>query len=536
MFVHITKNELNITEFEKLSDKISIFSKGLITYKNKIFIDNDIIRIFKQESLIEIQTIEKLIPELNGNFVICVYDGNTLLIANDRWGCYPLYYINSGENIYYSDNWRELIKYSSKKISSDNFIEYISLGHVFNSKTLIEDIFEIRPHSIIKHQVKPEFKTENISYWKLVHYFKSVNVIHKEKEFVELWNNQIDIYGKFLQQQNAKCFIPVTGGLDSRLLVTSFDKYNIGIRTATWGGDQTYFEIENAKAVIALMKNVISHESVILDTEYIKTLFHSDTEFNLLTTARIGNEAYYLQNYLPDTQYIIPGFSGDFMAGSHLKYKMKKWKSKNDIVEYICKFKLSDISQYLLNTNPDFKNKLKRLIYNSIEDDTDIISAFIRWDVEERQRQYIVRAGNFFKQTRQLIPFFDYKLMDFFLDLPFEELVNTKLYTNSQKKYFYKNNPEIFNVKRENSSPKVIKNSFVNEYIEKIQQIISTKRGEYKKTRYQLWSPQIDWKYLWKQVQIPDEYKKYNLQDKFTGSYALFFLYYEKLRRELSND
>jgi len=535
MLISCSQTKINISGFQKFENNISVFAKGLIMFDNKIYIDNEIIKLFSFNIFSDINKIENLIPELSGNFILCVFDGTNLLIANDRWGCYPLYYIRINENIYYSDSWENIIKYSTKKISSDNLIEYISLGHVFNSKTLIEDIFEIKPHTIIKHSDEGKLLTEIKSYWKLVHLFKSVNVSSKEKEFVDLWNSQIDIYGKYLEQKATKCFIPVTGGLDSRLLVTSFNKYDVQIRTATWGADESFYEIENAKTVVAKMNKVISYDTVILDENYVLNLFKSDTKFNYLTTARIGNEAYYLEQNFPDTQFIIPGFSGDFMAGSHLKYKMKSWKSKNDIVDYICKFKISDISKYLMTIDLDFNNNLRTLISDSIENDNDIISAFIRWDVEERQRQYIVRAGNFFSETRQLIPFFDYKLMDFFLELPFEELVNTKLYINSQKKYFYKNNPEIFKIKRENSSPKIIINSYLYEYSQKIKQIINSKKGEYKKIRYQLWSPEIDWKIFWNEVELPDFFKKYNLESKFTGSYALFFLYYEKLKRAVSN-
>ncbi|MDZ7778284.1 MAG: hypothetical protein U5L09_23030 [Bacteroidales bacterium] len=100
---------------------------------------------------------------------------------------------------------------------------------------------------------------------------------------------------------------------------------------------------------------------------------------------------------------------------------------------------------------PDIKETIKHSLMNSIPDSDDFISSFIRWDVEQRQRRYIARSAYQYKEnnnTKVLLPFFDYELMDFFADLPFKYLWNARLYTNTQLKHLYENNRTLINTQK----------------------------------------------------------------------------------------
>lgn len=192
--------------------------------------------------------------------------------------------------------------------------------------------------------------------------------------------------------------------------------------------------------------------------------------------------------------YYIPGHDANYMAGENIKHQMLKWKSKHDIIKYIFKFKSSPLTTQLIANNKSYRD----ILYNSLQQhipDDDLISSYNRWNGEQRQRRYILRSSimPLSDNQRILIPYFDYELMDFFINLPLDSLLNQKLYQNTQIRYLYQENRKLIKIKRGGTKTvRIIKNNYFTEYYPKL--INEIKRIlKIPKPPKLIWEPSIDW-------------------------------------------
>ena len=533
MFISLLKNKLNYTGFQKYQNSLYIYFRGFVIYKDKAYHNSEFYPILKTLALNN--NLIKETPFFNGTFQIVLIKNKEITVINDRWGSFPFYYFQNKESFIISTNWQDLIPYSTKQYNEQALLEYLSFGYVLANKTLLKNINEFSPHSInIIKIINQQIILSKTDYWKLEHKFLNVNVKQKEKEFADLWDSQMQIYTDFLRNHSNKCVIPLTGGLDSRLLIATLDKYQIETYAMTWGASNSFHEIINAKEIAKYLKYLSKHKIFQLNQDFLNNILEFDKQKNIIiTTGRGFTETYFYTQFTEDIPFTMPGFSGDFLAGSHLKTRMKFWKDKNDIINYIKKFKLSPI--LTTSNTKEFIENITNSINQSIDEDTDLISSFIRWDLENRQRQFFIRIGSDYKRTSQILPFFDYKYFDFFLDLPFSELLETKLYTNSQLKYLYSHNKKIKDVKRIHSVQKTISNSTINEYLFKIKKklkITPQQRDTSKKYKY--FEETINFDKFFNEIELPLELKKYNIEkDNILTAYKSYIVHLGMFNKQL---
>ena len=523
-------NENNFSQegFFQINNNTYIYFEGSVIYQNNLYIDNEFYPILI--NIIENNILEDIIVKFNGNFNIILYKNNKITIANDRWGSFPLYFFHNQKKIAISNDWKKIIPYTNKSFNETSLLEYISFGYVLGNKTLIQNLEEFQAHSIYEFKfINNNLVKKHNSYWSFEYSFKQTNSKEKEKEFSDLWLKQIAIYANYLKNKSNLIFLPLSGGLDSRLLAAAFNKHNIEMHTMTWVFQNNMSQLYRAKEVIKKISNITKHEIFYLDDKNTVDLYNSSVPFNLITNGRSGIETYYFYQYIKDIPYIIPGFSGDFMAGSHLQYKMKNWKKKQDIINYIKKFKFSPIINNITNNRTFFEETITNSLEQTISSDKDLISSFIAWDLEQRQRRYIIQSGNIHNKTRQIIPFFDYKLIDFFLNLSFEDLLNTKLYINSQINYLYKNhyNNELIKIKRDEKVQKKIKTNLIYEYKSKMKKVIKNKISTKKNTETNYFKPILD------KLELPPELDKYNIKYQYNHLYTFYLVNIGKFYKQL---
>ena len=510
MYIEIDSNHINDSGFRSY-DKLKIFFKGYAIWKNKLYFNSEFDKIIVEHY--KNNLLNELYKSYNGIFNLVIIEKNTVTVIKDRWGIDPLYYIKKNDIITISDNWCFLSEKSNKEINQNAFIELLTLGYVLGNDTLIKEIKEFSPHnhySISNNYGKIIFS--NYSYWSLEHYFPKKKKVNYEKKFANLWHKQLKIYTDYIASNGNSAYIPFSGGLDCRLIANELNKKNIDIYTLTYGTNYNKIEIDSAKDAIQYLGNVKDHYILYLNKTNTKDIFQNISLSHRITCAFPSELFYFYQKLNSNFSFVIPGYSGDFMAGSHLKYKMKFWKNKTDIVNYIINFKSAPYLKELIKTNTEIKKQIEKRLFEVIPNSNNPMSAFIRWDLEQRQRRYIARSAyiNNNSEAKILLPYFDYSLMDFFIDLPFDLLWNTKLYINTQIKSLYKENPKLIKAKRDGKSQKIIKNNFTYEYLPKFTKIILGFIGKQKKATHSLYED-LDYNFLSNQIKLPD----FSIPDNF---------------------
>ena len=128
-------------------------------------------------------------------------------------------------------------------------------------------------------------------------------------------------------------------------------------------------------------------------------------------------------NFLKEDSIITPGHSLDFLAGSHIPdLKTVSNNAINLVYNYHCIPK------------KEYK-KAYHLINHYLKSNLNILSSIEIFDFEYRQSRYIVNHIRNFEYLgfKPLLPLFGFKLINFFMSLKYEDLINRNSLLNEYK-------------------------------------------------------------------------------------------------------
>lgn len=508
MFIEYSEQKINISDIAvKTDDKINIFVKGYIIHHDELY--------FKDENAPFISNDYKngdfaaKVRDYNGCWQIVIVDilKKKILVINDRWGTYPLFNLQNNETLLISDNWRKLVPFTDKKLDKQSSYEMASFGYVMGNKTLIENIEDFPAHCICEYSfVEDRIIYQEDSYWHLRYKFQDADEKKKEKEFADLWQKQLKIYASAVKRIGNACYIPMSGGLDSRLLAAEFDKQNIDIYAMTYGAYKEYGEFDSALEVVNNLKHSAGHFIQYLNQRTLEKLTLSPQHCNRVTTAYFGQMYLdYFDQIKDKCSVIMPGFSGDFMGGSLIRNRMLKWKTNEDAINYILEQRSAPMVRAFYKS-AQYKTYVEKAIGSDYPKEDDVISNYVRWFLENDIRRYLIRSVIIEKNPHGhlILPFFDYKLIDFFLELPTELLINKRLYVNTQIKYLYDHNPALLKIPRAKPKEKVkpIRSLKTHEYASKLKKKI---RQSFKRSQDRTqWDESIDWYKIYDNMILPD--------------------------------
>ncbi len=527
MKVILSGTECTQYGLHKFNNHFHIYFRGYIIWNNRLYYGDEFLEHLKTHFLEG--AIFKNLPDYNGAFNIVILNDKHLYIFNDRWGVFPLYYTLTENRFAISNEWQAILPETNRRMRKDAAIEMLTFGYVMGDKTLVEGIYEPAPHSWYKiYHRDSKIELEEHSYWHFAYTFSNHQ---KEKvlqrQFAELWHERIKIYTDYVKSHGNLAYIPLSGGLDSRLLAAYFDREATDIFAMTFGSSPFSPEIKTARRVVNKLSHVLGHNILYFDQALLRMIQNNEIgNYDPITCAHYERKVLFLNNSLKYfNNYFIPGHDANFMAGENIKLKMWKWKSKDDIINYIFDFKSSKLTRFLLNQNKDYFELLYFNLEKNIPEGMDLITAYNRWNGEQRQRRYIIRSSIDILTDKQniLLPFFDYEIMDFFLELPVKFLLNQRLYINTQINHLFKHNPALIKIKKDGKKkPHRIKNNFWTEYYPKT---INRLKMRLNLTRSPLrhWQETINWNPLKENLSLPDWIDlKWTTNEQF--SLNLFYL------------
>jgi len=96
---------------------------------------------------------ESFVDRLNGMFAIALWDRRKrkLVLARDRVGEKPLYYVQAGKNLYFASEIKAFLRIAEipKVLRKELLPEFLSFGNIYGEKTLLKGIFELLPGHIL---------------------------------------------------------------------------------------------------------------------------------------------------------------------------------------------------------------------------------------------------------------------------------------------------------------------------------------------------------------------------------------------------
>ncbi|AKB76260.1 Asparagine synthetase (glutamine-hydrolyzing) [Methanosarcina lacustris Z-7289] len=382
------------------------------------------------------------VKELNGIFLFAIYDCNSheLIICNDRYGLKPLYLCKRDNYLLFSSEIKAILQDQSikREVNLEAMTEFFSFGYVLGDKTLMEGIKLLPPASVFTYS---NAKSEIKKYWSW-NEIKKIDVINEEKivdELGRLWLQAVERR----MQGNGKIGAFLSGGLDSRAIVSAIDSKYLPIHTLTFG-KKDCDDYTIAKRVSETLKT--KHHFVEITAErwfsgIEKTVWITEGFLNV-----IHQHTWDAVDRMKENSDInLNGFAGDLVVGG--SYLSKDFVNIKNIEDYLNNVFLkmnkgyigstcgkeiynSHMSEILCTSS---RNSIEKWIKQEIKTSQDSDYFFLN----NRVRRFTI-MGTVSAQTKleNRKPFYDNDFIEFVYSLPNELRSNSYIYNKMLIKFF----------------------------------------------------------------------------------------------------
>lgn len=440
-------NILPSKQFHKIEYKernISVYFRGHVfidnrVFENKSFLNNKIII----NNLIRLDC--DFIKNLDGNFAIIIKKNNQIALFVDRIRSIPLFYAEKKDELYISDKAEIINKKIKGKMDSVSFEEFKYTGYVTNENTLIEEIKQTEAGNYIKFNVS----AKGIINRKTFKYFTYSPKPRRDKSKQQLLKKMDEVFTTTFQQlinfaDGRKIVVPLSGGLDSRLIVYFLHKLNYtNVLCFSYGkpnnceslisksiSERCNFDWEFVTYTRKMWRKFVrSNEG----ENYFK--FASDLTSLAHSQDFMAIKSLINKKVISQDSIIVPGHSLDFIAGSHISNALFSADLSNrSILKTIIKKHYNLFSENKEMCDSKYYNKIKNKICYNIMDiyssRDSIYGDYENWDFKERQAKYIVnsiRVYDYFS-INWALPFYYYELLKFWKSVPYEFKFKRKLF------------------------------------------------------------------------------------------------------------
>lgn len=401
-----------------------------------------------------VSIIKKMIPKFNGAWALIYADNKSVLSAVDRFRSIPIFYSTKGEYILLSDNSHAILKLlGNTEIDDICASELLVTGYVSGNETIYKNLHQIQPGEIVeaKNTLGDTIKLECYRYYRYS-YKEFLNT--GEEELEDRLNKIIhNVFERFANSlRNKTIVIPLSGGLDSRLIAAMFKRFGIENLFCFSYGKIGNKESEVSKAVA----NILGYKWLFCEYNYSLWYkwFREEKIQEFIKRCGNGASVFHIQD-LPAIREIlkeigfnnivvIPGHSGDFITGSFVKKGI--FNVNEALYELVLEYILSR-SYNLWNwekSYPQIKDLFieriqKSLLKHTIKNEIDANEVFENWVFENKVAKYVinsVRVYEFFN-CEWMLPWWDYEFMDFLLSINIDMRYSRKLFRNILVKKIY---------------------------------------------------------------------------------------------------
>lgn len=227
----------------------------------------------------------EFLNQIDGSYSIAIWDGEQkrLLLARDRFGVKPLFYLKLSNIILFASEIKAILasKLYRKSVNLKALNNFLSYGYVPNPDTLFDSIQQVRPGHLLIYQ---DGKITEQAYWKFSYRQDKSNkpeAYYKEK-FLDIFETAVSRRLK----RHHDCGAFLSGGLDTSAVVAVMHKLKqVPFKVFTAGfEEERYNEISDAKLLADHMR--LDHITTILrfNEDFPKLLekivWHHDAPFS----------------------------------------------------------------------------------------------------------------------------------------------------------------------------------------------------------------------------------------------------------------
>jgi asparagine synthase (glutamine-hydrolysing) len=447
------KNEIKL--MNKYSPWKEVKLNGTRYYlKGNVFLNNKLLSLERLAELLypliskedenKEEEIGNFLKDLNGQFAVVAESGNKIFCAVDKLRSIPLFYTVSKNSFLVSDNAYYLKEKNDQPLNEKNAAEFLVAGYVTGNETLFDSIKQMKNSEFIIYQKKKNI-LKTVEYFRFLHgnYYKL-----PEDKLLEILDQAfVNAFTRLIEstrKQGKKLVVPLSGGLDSRIIITMLKRLGVDdvicISYGRKGNRESMISKKVAKALgydwffveYTARKWRECYNSEEADQYRVlagnfSSLPHMQ---DFLTVQELRN-----QGKIPDNSVFVPGHTGDMLAGSHIPHyyldNSRNYDSETFLVDSLKRHYNLWKWPAECELENTFREKIDKAITGmEINDNETCAGAIELFDFNERQAKFIVnsvRVYEFFGYEWR-IPLWDMELVNFFLKVPIEHRINQELY------------------------------------------------------------------------------------------------------------
>ena len=263
---------------------------------------------------------------LNGSFALVMRSADHVFCAVDRLRSIPLFYGKTDSKLIITDDANYLRGTISPLLDEINGAEFLLTGYVTGRGTLFDGICQIQAGEFFEYGIQDNRITTSV-----YHRFWHDNYYTDSEE--ELLNRLDEIITRVFERllvsirhQNGQIVVPLSGGLDSRIIVSMLKRCGVDNVICFSYGKKGNRQARISKRVaqsLGYRWHFVEYSKDNCDT------FQSEHIQKYLSYAGNLASSPHLQDYfavkmlkeerrIPENAIIVPGHSGDMLAGSHI--------------------------------------------------------------------------------------------------------------------------------------------------------------------------------------------------------------------------
>jgi asparagine synthase (glutamine-hydrolysing) len=392
---------------------------------------------------------EVLIPE-NGNFAYIVVKNNNLFATVDRTRSTPIFYGYTDKQFYISDNARWVRKkLNDIVLDSLSVQEFYHAGYVTGRDTLFPKVKQLQAGEYLcANNGTTGIEVKHKRYYTYLgkDFFKtSINELIPVLDEVF-----VGAFERLIQSANGRTLVvPLSGGLDSRLIITMFKRLGYEKVIAFSYGKRGNKELRKSKEIASKIDypwEYIPYTRSLWRNWYYSKEFDNYSSFadSLCSLPHIDDwPAVWMlkeKQIIPEDAIFVPGHTGDFITGGHIPPMYLDCSVMNNeiLINSIIK------KHYRVNNFKEASKEVQEKIIlriqsrlpnghiNNIEG-AGYVFEFFDW--QERQAKYIINSLRVYEYWGYdwRIPLWDVEIMNFWQHVPFEYKILKKLYKSYLK-------------------------------------------------------------------------------------------------------
>ena len=377
------------------------------------------------------EEIVDIVAKIRSFYAFVVIIENLLVLCSDHLKTIPLYYSFTDSELLVGDNWDLMSKkFNNSNLSSEALLEMQVLGYILEDKTYIKNINQVRAGEVIALDIVDGTR-ESLDHFTFSYCKPESNTVFLERNFEKLIQDAVNSLVTYAEGR--QLVIPLSGGYDSRLILSVLHRTGYkNILCFTYGVNGNKESVYSKFIAEAF------------DTDWEMVSYDNDTwkDWDSVSFKKAqlyigqGYSIPHMQDYvavqtllaagrIDEDAIVVPGHSGDFVAGSHLPKECfeKSTFSREELVSSIIRkhFRLVVFESLGSNEKAYLSLQVRKAIKSEdVFSSWSFASEFDNWDWRERQAKFI---GNSIRVYEELgldwyLPLWDRYFVDFWKSVP----------------------------------------------------------------------------------------------------------------------